>query len=134
MQLFILSLLIGILEISAITQLYQEIGLINSIYLYIAGTSIGGIILLINWKEAKTQYQEIGNFDKSVIKRLKNRPYELSEDDAKKVKIVYQSILFTLAIIFVFIPGLVSDFLGTMLAPLAIRSKISTFIIKTHTD
>lgn len=56
MRAFIIALIIGIIEIAAISMLYQEIGLLRSIYLYVAGTSIGGLILFFNWKEAKAQY------------------------------------------------------------------------------
>ncbi|MET0027795.1 MAG: hypothetical protein ABW101_09170 [Candidatus Thiodiazotropha sp.] len=132
MRVFFIALIIGIVKIVAISKLYQEIGLLGSIYLYVAGTSIGGLVLFFNWKEAKAQYEEVSNIDKSLVMGLKGNTKGLSSNEKKSLKIICQSILFTIAVIFVFIPGVVSDILGIVLAPLAIRSKLSNFIVKIN--
>lgn len=64
--------------------------------------------------------------------RLKGSTKDLSSSDEKSLKILFQSILFAIAVVFVFIPGVVSDILGIFLAPISIRSKLSNFIVKIN--
>lgn len=129
MRIFFIALVIGILEIVAISKLHQEIGLLNSIYLYVAGTCIGGLLLYLNWNNAKAQFDQLSNIDKSLIKRLKKKHKIYSKDDERSVRVIFQAILFAFAIVFVCIPGVVSDILGILLAPLSIRSKLSSLIV-----
>jgi UPF0716 family protein affecting phage T7 exclusion len=134
MRVFVIALVIGIIEIVAISKLHQEIGLLNSIYLYVVGTCIGGLLLYMNWNDTKAQLEELGNFDESLIKRLKNKQNINSKDDERSVRVLFQSMLFGFAIVFVCIPGIVSDTLGILLAPLSIRSKLSSLLVNAGTE
>lgn len=58
----------------------------------------------------------------------------MSDHDAKNLQIIFQPIFFAIALIFVFISGVVSDILNILLAPITIRSIKSRFIIKVNTN
>lgn len=133
MKLFLIIVCIGIAEILAISFLHQKIGLLNSIGVYVIGTAIGGSLLFFGREKLGSQFQKVSSVNKSWYKRIKKKPKTFTEKDAENIRILNAPMLFILAVIFVCVPGIVTDVVGILLAIPAIRNSLIELQIKSYT-
>jgi len=137
MKIFIIVLIVGVAEIFTISSLHQEAGLLNSIYIYLAKTLLGGALLYSGWGEAVSKFREAAEIDRSWIQRLQSDPKVFSKNDAKNLRLLYEPILFFVAVAFICIPGIVTDVLGIFLAlgsvrRLLVQQSINSYVRKSN--
>ena len=132
MKIFIIAVIVGVSEILAITILHTRVGLLNSIYLYLAGTLFGGFILFTEWKGEVSKFKRAGEMDREWLQRLYADPKSFSRKDADNLRSLYEPILFFIAVGLICVPGVITDIIGILLALAPMRKFLVQQSIKGY--
>ena len=132
MKYFIFFILIGVAEIFAIISLHQEVGFLNSIYIYLAGTVFGGVLIYRDWGVEVAKFKQAGSMDRDWLQSISENPQSFSEYDADKLRPLYESFIFFAAVVCICIPGIVTDILGILMAITPLRRQFAQISINRH--
>ena len=132
MKILIIIIIVGVAEIFTISSLHQELGIINSIYIYLAGTALGGALLYFGWGNAISSFRKAAEIDKTWMKRIQSEPKIFSKNDARNLGLLYESVLFFVSVAFISIPGIITDVVGIFLALSSVRRFLVHQIINSH--
>jgi UPF0716 family protein affecting phage T7 exclusion len=115
MKWVLLIIILGVAEVATIGQLHSIIGTRNLVFLYIATTAIGAFFLYLKASEFKIAMKAMKGIEKKFKKRVKNPEYKPTREEIQKLSPMMFIGMYVPAIVLIAIPGIISDFVGTLM-------------------
>jgi UPF0716 family protein affecting phage T7 exclusion len=115
MKWILLIIILGVVEVATIGQFQSILGTRNLVFLYIATTAIGAFFLYLKASEFKIAIKAMKGIEKKFQKRVKNPEYKPTKEEIEKLTPMMFIGMYVPAIVLIAIPGIVSDFVGTLM-------------------
>jgi UPF0716 family protein affecting phage T7 exclusion len=107
--------IVGVTEILVTGWLYERLGPLNLISLYVATTALGALFLSVRFPKFRKMWRALGHYERKRRAFGKGLPFTRDEWDAWGYPLVFW-FTYIAAAILIALPGIVTDVVGVLLA------------------
>lgn len=115
MKWILLIIILGIIEVATIGELHSIFGTQNLIFLYIATTAIGAFFLYLQAPEFRAAMKATKGIQRKFKKKARDPEYKPTREELGKLAPMMFIGIYIPALVLIAMPGIVSDFIGTLM-------------------